>query len=113
VIDFDLWNVGFWVYDLALALLPVGFNWPLLLAGEGSVNYADMLAFLAGYRYGRDVSQAELEVLPLVMESARFEFYLSAISTMIERGQPEEAEKFWALLVGVFRWFEAHPDWWR
>lgn len=108
VIDFDLWNVGDWVFDLALALLPCGFNWPRLLAGEGGPNGADMRAFLAGYRQTRELAIAEREVLPVVIESARFEFYLSAMVA-----KPADAELFWGLLVGVFRWFEAHPGWWQ
>jgi Ser/Thr protein kinase RdoA (MazF antagonist) len=111
VVDFDLWNVGDWVYDLALALLPTGFDWPALFAGEGTANGHDMRAFLAGYESVRPLEPAERAALPTLMEAARFEFYASAIAAALTKDDPEQAERFWALLVRVNAWFAAHPDW--
>ena len=113
VLDFDLWNEGAWVYDLALALLPCGFNWTDLLESIGEVNRQALGAFLEGYQAFRPLEEAERVVLPWVMESARFEFYLSAIAASLDRGDPPQAEQFWRLLVGVFDWFERHHDWKR
>jgi Ser/Thr protein kinase RdoA (MazF antagonist) len=111
VLDFDLWNVGYMAHDLALALLPTGFDWPALLAGGDSVNGRDMAAMLAGYETVRPLTHAERQALPWLMESGRFEFYLSAVVTAIGRGQVDQAEAFWRLLVGVYDWFAAHPGW--
>jgi Ser/Thr protein kinase RdoA (MazF antagonist) len=111
VVDFDLWNVGDWVYDLALALLPTGFDWPRLFAGEGAVNGRDMQAFLAGYESVRPLEPAERAALPTLMEAARFEFYASAIAAALAKEDHAQAERFWALLVQVNAWFAAHPDW--
>lgn len=111
VIDFDLWNVGYWVYDLALALLPCGFDWPELLKGQGAPRFPDLLAFLEGYQSVRALSSAETTALPRVMETARVEFYLGAIATMLQRGDPQAASRFYDLLIGTTRWFQAHPDW--
>ncbi len=111
VIDFDLWNVGYWVYDLALALLPCGFDWPALLKGTGTPRLQDMEAMLAGYQSVRRLSPAEAAVLPLVMETARVEFYLGAIATQAARGDHAQAERFRTLLMDTTRWFHAHPEW--
>lgn len=104
VIDFDLWNVAPWVYDLAIALLPVGFNWPELLDGVGEPRWMDMRAMLAGYQEGRPLRGSEIRLLKPLMASARAEFYLSAMACDVGR-----RELFWNLLVGSLRWFEAHP----
>lgn len=106
VVDLDLWNVGPWLYDLALALLPCGFDWPALLAGEGAPRAPHLRAMLRGYAAARPLTADERALLPSVMESARFEFYLSAIAA-----QPERAGLFWNLLLGTTRWFADHPDW--
>lgn len=111
VIDFDLWNVGYWVYDLALALLPCGFDWPALLRGEGSPRIRDMQAMLAGYQSVRLLSEAEAAALVPVLETARVEFYLGAVAAMLVRGEAAQAERFFDLLVGTTRWFQAHPGW--
>ncbi|HEY9857344.1 MAG TPA: phosphotransferase [Stenomitos sp.] len=111
VIDFDLWNVGYWVYDLALALLPCGFDWPALLKGEGTPRIADMQSYLEGYQSVRRLTSAESAVLPTVLETARVEFYLGAIATMIDRGDAVQAERFYDLLLGTTRWFHEHPEW--
>ena len=111
VLDFDLWNVGHWVFDLALALLPIGFNWPDVLAGRGGPNHADMVAFLAGYQEGRPLERAELAALPLVMETARVEFYLSAVHAALAKGDQAQAATFWDLLVRTRGWFVANPGW--
>lgn len=104
VIDFDLWNLGPWLFDLALALLPCGFNWPELLHGRGIPRWDDMRAMIGGYQAVRTLTDQEHHLLPLVMESARFEFYLSAIAS-----GGASAETFWRLLVDVLGWFETHP----
>lgn len=111
VLDFDLWNVGPLAHDLALALLPTGFDWPALLAGGDAVNGEAMRAMVRGYASVRPLTAAEREALPWLMESGRFEFYLSAAVTAIGRNDPAQAESFWKLLVGVYDWFTAHPDW--
>ncbi|HEY9722521.1 MAG TPA: phosphotransferase [Oscillatoriaceae cyanobacterium] len=108
VVDFDLWNVGHWVFDLALALLPCGFDWPGLLAGRGEPRGAQLAAMLHGYASVRPLDRTERELLPLVMETARFEFYLSAIAA-----KPEQTELFWRLLDGTTRWFATHLGWSR
>lgn len=111
VIDFDLWNVGYWAYDLALALLPCGFDWPRLLQDEREVRSPDLRGFLAGYQSVRPLQAAERAALPTLIETARCEFYLGAIATMLARGDAGQAQTFWGLLVGTSRWFEAHPEW--
>lgn len=111
VIDFDLWNVGYWVYDLALALLPCGFDWPALLKGQGRPRYQDMQALLEGYCSVRELSSSERPVLPAILETARIEFYLGAIATMLLRSDAAQAAHFHALLMGTTRWFQAHPTW--
>lgn len=113
IIDFDLWNEGYWAYDLALALLPCGFDWPRLLQGQGEVRRRDLESFVAGYRGVRPLHEAERAALPALLETARCEFYLGAIATMLERGDGPQAERFYALLVGTARWFDAHPGWAR
>lgn len=113
VLDFDCWNEGAWVYDLALALLPCGFNWPELLAGRGAVNEQDLAAFLAGYQSVNPLKEAERAILPDVMESARFEFYLSAIAGSLARNDQAQAEQFWNLLLDVFHFFEDPGSWIR
>jgi Ser/Thr protein kinase RdoA (MazF antagonist) len=111
VLDFDLWNVAPWVLDLAIALLPTGFDWPRLLAGATDLDGAAMRAMLAGYETVRPLSPAERDALPWVMEAARFEFYLSAALTAHHRGQADQVENFWRLATGVIAWFADHPDW--
>lgn len=111
VLDFDLWNVGPLAHDLALALLPTGFDWPVLLAGGESVNAAAMQAMQRGYESVRPLMAPERQALPWLMESGRFEFYLSAVVTAIGRNDPAQAESFWKLLVNVYDWFTTHPDW--
>ncbi|MEB3328499.1 MAG: phosphotransferase [Candidatus Sericytochromatia bacterium] len=111
VLDFGLWNVGPWVYDLALALLPVGFDWPRVLADEAPPNHRDMVAFLAGYQGVRPLEPDEREGLATLVETARVEFYLSAVLQALEREDQGQAAMFWDLLVATRRWFEAHPGW--
>lgn len=113
VLDFDCWNEGAWVYDLALALLPCGFNWPKLFAGSKTVNQQDLSAFLEGYQSVNPLNTAEREILPDVMESARCEFYLSAIAGSLARKDEVQAEQFWTLLVRVFRFFASSDSWSR
>lgn len=111
VIDFDLWNVEVWVYDLALSLIPSGFEWPEILAGRGAPHADHLRAFLAGYQSVRPLEPFERAVLPWVVASARFEFYLSLVARELERGDRAEAERFWRLLVDTLGWFAAHPRW--
>lgn len=112
VVDFDLFTEGPFVYDLALALLPTGFDWPKLLEGEAhSLRLADMSAFLAGYASERPLSRAEREVLPTLMEACRLEFYLRAIGVAGVRELQDMAELFWGLLAGTIQWFDQHPGW--
>lgn len=111
VLDFDLWNVGPWLYDLAVALLPTGFNWPELLAGRGELDRADLQACLAGYQEERHLTPQEKALLPGFMETARIEFYLSVMATALVKGDQETAHTFWQLLIQMGDWFAAHPDW--
>lgn len=111
VLDFDLWNVGTWLFDLALALLPVGFDWPEVLADQKVPNHPDMVAFLSGYQGVRPLEPAESEALPLVMETARVEFYLSAVNHALVRNEQAQAAMFWDLLVRTRGWFQTHPNW--
>ncbi|MEB3220715.1 MAG: phosphotransferase [Candidatus Sericytochromatia bacterium] len=111
VLDFGLWNVGPWAYDLALAMLPVGFDWPRLLAGQAEPNHRDMVAFLAGYQATRPLEAAEREGLAPLMETARVEFYLSAVAQALLRDDQGQAALFWDLLVATRRWFCANPTW--
>jgi Ser/Thr protein kinase RdoA (MazF antagonist) len=111
VLDFGLWNVGPWVHDLALALLPVGFDWPRVLAGDAEPNHRDMTAFLAGYQAVRPLTADERDGMATLMETARVEFYLSAVAQALDRGDQGQAAMFWDLLVATRRWFEAHPGW--
>lgn len=111
VIDLDLWDSGPWLFDLALALLPCGFDWPALLAGTGSPRGEALRAMLAGYGAVRPLEPAEAAALPTVMEAARAEFYLAAAAAALEKEDAPLAERFWGLLVGTLRYFEAHPRW--
>jgi Ser/Thr protein kinase RdoA (MazF antagonist) len=111
VLDFDLWNVGHWVYDLALALLPIGFDWPVVLAGRAEPNHADMVAFLAGYQEVRPLEPDERAALPIVMSSARVEFYLSAVHAALLKDDEGQAAMFWDLFVRSRMWFAEHPAW--
>lgn len=111
VLDFDLWNVGHWVYDLALAMLPIGFDWPEVLAGRSQPNHPDLVAFLAGYQEVRPLEPAEREALPLVMETARVEFYLSAVHAGLLKDEEAQAAMFWDLLVRTRMWFAENPGW--
>ena len=45
------------------------------------------------------------------METARFEFYLSAIGASLAKADAARAESFWQLLLDTSTWFERHPDW--
>jgi Ser/Thr protein kinase RdoA (MazF antagonist) len=110
VLDFDLWNVGPWVYDLALALLPCGFDWAAIARGEAP-RFADVRAFLHGYQGVRPLSDAEAAALPIVMESARVEYYLSLIVMALQQHDDEKAMLFWGFIVTLVRWFGANVDW--
>lgn len=111
VIDLDLWKVAPWIHDLAMSLLPVGFDWPHLLQGVGVPRMADMRAFLAGYAEVRPLTDAERQVLPTLMETVRVPFYLDLIALWERRGRPEKAQAFRTLLTGTQSWFRDHPDW--
>jgi hypothetical protein len=54
---------------------------------------------------------AEREALPLVMEGARLEFYLSGIASSLAVNDQHQAALFWEILSGTVRYFEAHPGW--
>lgn len=111
VLDFDLWNVGHLVFDLALALLPIGFDWPAVLAGTGAPNHPDLVAFLAGYEEVRHLTAAERAALPVIMETARVEFYLSATHQALLKNDQGQAAMFWDLLVRTRAWFATNPGW--
>ncbi|MDB5098001.1 MAG: hypothetical protein JWM80_2422 [Cyanobacteria bacterium RYN_339] len=111
VVDFELWNTGVLIYDIALALLPVAFNWPDILGSGGKPNGEALKAFLEGYGSVRALEPAERDALPLVMEGARLEFYLSGIASTIAVNDQHQAALFWEILSGTVKWFEAHPDW--
>ncbi len=66
---------------------------------------------LEGYQSVRVLEEVEREARPWVMESARFEFYLSAIVACFDRGDQDQAKQYWKLLFQVFDWFERHQDW--
>lgn len=109
VLDFDLWNVGPWVYDLALALLPCGFDWAAIARGDAP-RFADVRTFLEGYQTVRPLSNAEAEALPIVMESARVEIYLSLVAMALQQ-HDDKAMLFWGFIVTLVRWFSANVDW--
>ena len=111
VLDFGLWNVAPWVFDLALALLPIGFNWPEVLAGRAEPNHRDVASFLAGYQTERPLEPSERAALPWVMQTARVEFYLSAVATSLQKGDQSEAAKFWDLLIATRHYFVTNPSW--
>lgn len=113
VIDFDLWNVDLWVFDLALSLIPSGFEWPEILAGRARPNERHLRAFLDGYQSVRKLEPLERAVLPWVVSSARFEFYLSLVARALSRGDRLEAERFWRLLVDTLGWFWANLRWYE
>lgn len=113
VIDLDHWQRAPWLLDLALSLLPVGFNWPKLLKGEGDPHWAHLRAFLDGYDHVRPLDPTERQLLPTVMETARFAFYLDMTELWERRGQPQQADVFRGLLTGTLDWFRAHPQWAR
>lgn len=109
VIDLDLWNLAPLSYDLALALQPVGFPWPRLLAGGGAVRREHMRAFLAGYEAVRPLEIAERAALPGLVATCRLEFHVSCAADALARGDSSAAERFLALQAGILAWFEAHP----
>lgn len=111
VLDFELWNVGVLVYDLALALLPVTFNWPELLDGRGKPSSEALNGFLAGYNSVRALEPNERKALPLIMEGARLEFYLSGIATALNANDQHQAALFREILAGTVTWFDNHPGW--
>jgi Ser/Thr protein kinase RdoA (MazF antagonist) len=110
VLDFDLWNVGPWVYDLALALLPCGFDWGAIARGEPP-RFADMRAFLEGYLAVRPLAESETEALPIVMESARVEIYLSLVAMALQQRDDEKAMLFWGFIVTLVTWFGVNGEW--
>ncbi len=110
VLDFDLWNVGPWVYDLALALLPCGFDWGAIARGE-EPRFTDMRAFLEGYLAVRPLAESEAAALPIVMESARVEIYLSLVAMALQQRDDEKAMLFWGFIVTLVSWFGVNGDW--
>lgn len=110
VLDFDLWNVGYWVYDLALALLPCGFDWGALARGEAP-RMAQVRAFLAGYQAVRPLEKREAAALHVVMETARVEVYLSLVTMSLEQHDDEKVMLFWGFIITLMRWFEDNADW--
>lgn len=112
VIDLELWNVGPWLFDLALAVLPAAFE-PARLRGGEAPRYAHLHAMLAGYQAVRPLTQAELASWGAMVEGARVEFYLAAMAQALARGEPVLAGRFWELLSGMQAWFQAHPEWRR
>ncbi len=110
VLDFDLWNVGPWVYDLALALLPCGFDWRAI-AESSEPRYPDMRAFIEGYETVRALSANEAAALPIVMESARVEIYLSLVTMALQQQDDDRAMLFWGFIITLIRWFGGNEDW--
>jgi len=110
VLDFDLWNVGPWVYDLALAMLPCGFDWGAIARGEPPRVEA-MRDFLAGYQEVRPLTGAEAEALPTVLEGARVEIYLSLVAMALRQQDDDKAMLFWGFIVTLVTWFTANVDW--
>jgi Ser/Thr protein kinase RdoA (MazF antagonist) len=111
VIDFGLWNIGFWAFDVALALLPCAFDWPELLAGRGEMRHEHFRAMLEGYEAVRPMSDGERAGLLDLIPVARLEFYLGIVAQALEQGDTAKADQFWHLLNATMDWFEAHPDW--
>ncbi|HEY9898886.1 MAG TPA: phosphotransferase [Pantanalinema sp.] len=111
VIDFDLWNVEAWVYDLALSLIPAGFAWPEILAGRALPDAHHLRAFLEGYQSVRPLEAFERATLSWVVSTARVEFYLSLVARGLDRRDRAEAERFFRLLVDTLGWFAANPRW--
>ena len=104
VIDFDLWNVGPWLFDLALALTAAAYPWPLLASGgEPRLAHADLL--LAGYEAIRPLEPEERQSLPAMLATCRFEFHLSLAATTAERGDFERGTRFWQGQVALLRWW--------
>ncbi|MNK53531.1 Homoserine kinase [compost metagenome] len=110
VLDFDLWNVGPWVYDLALALLPCGFDWEAIARGAEPRD-AEMRTFLKGYQSVRPLTPPEAEALPTVMEAARVEIYLSLVAMALHQYDVDKAKLFWGFIVTLVRWFGANVNW--
>ncbi|MBC7544530.1 MAG: phosphotransferase [Candidatus Sericytochromatia bacterium] len=111
VIDFSLWNTAPRVFDLALAALPCGFDWPALLGGQRGLRPDDLRILVMAYDACGTLHDSERAALPIVMETARIEFYLSIVAAAMDRGDEVTAERFWRLLWGVLDWFTGHPDW--
>jgi homoserine kinase type II len=110
VLDFDLWNVGPWVYDLALAMLPCGFDWEAIARGEPPRDAA-MREFLRGYQAVRPLSAAEAQSLPTVLEAARVEIYLSLVAMALQQDDDDKAKLFWGFIVTLVRWFTDNAEW--
>jgi Ser/Thr protein kinase RdoA (MazF antagonist) len=105
VIDFGLWNVGPWLLDLALAMIPCGFDWPELLAGRGEVRGEHLVAMLDGYASSRPMSDWERASILMMIPLARIEFYLGIVAQAEEAGDRAKAQQFWDLLHGTMDWF--------
>lgn len=110
VIDFDLWNVGPWVFDLSLSLLPCGFDWSTLRV-EDRPRFPELQAFLQGYEEGRPLGQDENMVLSTFMETARFEIYLSIIAMSLRQDESEKSLMFWKFITRMMNWFTANENW--
>lgn len=110
VVDFDLWNVGPWVFDLALSLLPCGFDWSTIQVGERP-RMPEVLAFMQGYEAGRALRRDENLVLSAVMETARIEIYLSIIAMSLQQGDNDKAMVFWGFITRMMRWFACNQEW--
>lgn len=104
VVDFDRWDVGPWVLDLALAISAAAFAWPRLRVGDGP-HVAQAATLLGGYERVRPLSGAERHALVPLVATGRFEFHLSLALSAFARGELARAAWFFAGQVASLRWW--------
>lgn len=104
IVDFDLCNMGPWVFDLALALSAAAYPWPLLQSGAPPhAEQGERLRL--GYEEVRPLSASEREALWPLTALGRFEYHVSLAATALGRGDRPQAEWFWGGQVTTLRWW--------
>lgn len=103
VVDFDLACQGPLAYDLALAITAAAYPWAAL----DSTNPRHADAMRQGYESVRTLSAAESRALPALLATCRFEFHLSLVALLLERGRPDRAAWVWEGEMATLRWWKA------
>jgi len=104
ILDFDLCNRGYRVFDLALAVSALAYPWPLL-AGGGAPHAAQGERLVEGYESVRPLDAAERALLPALLPVCRFEYHLSLALSALAAGDPAQARWFWEGQIASLRWW--------